>query len=221
MTGAEQKTNYQPGETFSTAIGDVVIRKFLGRGKSAYSYLVSQDDTDMVLKIMHNEPVPYYSFERNKVFLESNAYELLKSLGIIIPQMYCTNIEELYLVKEYIPGITGAEWIAGNDKNEEVIKQLFEISQVVESQNYNIDYFPANFVITGDKLYYIDYEINIFKAQWSLRNWGIYYWANEEGFREFRRSGDAASINIDLKKGLPIKEPFETQIVEWVSKYSV
>ena len=220
MISKNIKTTYEAGEIVKTEIGNLRINKYLGRGKSAYSYLAGSGRKDVVLKIMHNEPVPYYSFEKNKVLHETNAYELLKSLDISIPEMYCSNPEEQYLVKEYIPGMTGAEWIAESKENYNVIKQLFGISAAVESCKYNIDYFPANFVICLDKLYYIDYEANIYDERWNLKNWGIYYWANKEGFKRFLKEGDASAINIDVTKGLPIKEPFEEQIREWICKFA-
>ena len=62
---------------FETSIGDLLINKELGKGKSGYSYLATLDDIKFVLKLMHNEPCPYYKFGDNKVILELNAYKKL------------------------------------------------------------------------------------------------------------------------------------------------
>ena len=40
----------------------------------------------------------------------------------------------------------------------------------------NIDYYPTNFVVREDTLYYIDYECNAFMDEWSFERWGIQYW---------------------------------------------
>ena len=46
----------------------------------------------------------------------------------------------------------------------------------------NIDYYPTNFVVQNDLLYYIDYECNNYMAQWNFENWGIKYWSKTEDF---------------------------------------
>ena len=41
----------------------------------------------------------------------------------------------------------------------------------------NIDYFPTNFVIRSDGLWYIDYECNAYKPEWDFEHWGVRYWS--------------------------------------------
>ena len=41
----------------------------------------------------------------------------------------------------------------------------------------NIDYFPTNFVVQDELLYYIDYECNSYMEQWDFSHWGINYWS--------------------------------------------
>jgi TP53 regulating kinase and related kinases len=215
------KLIFEPGESVETNNGSLKIIKSLGKGKSGYSYLAESEHKNLVLKVMHDEPVPYYSFEIDKVASESNAYELLKALNIPVPEMYTASLKGNYLIKEYIPGITGAEWIIGHNEGESVISQLFDMANTMERNKFNLDYFPSNFVINDDQLFYVDYEVNNYNPEWDLKNWGIYYWANKEGFRKFLKEGDASAINIDVNKGLPIKGPFEDQVMEWIDKYAM
>ena len=42
--------------------------------------------------------------------------------------------------------------------------------------NTNIDYYPTNFVVQADRLYYIDYECNAYMEEWSFEAWGLQYW---------------------------------------------
>jgi hypothetical protein len=49
----------------------------------------------------------------------------------------------------------------------------------------NIDYFPTNFVVQDEKLYYIDYECNGYMEQWNFENWGIKYWSKSKEFLEY------------------------------------
>ncbi len=208
-------------ENFSTKLGNLIIKKLIGKGKSGHSYLAEFDDTLVVLKIMHDEPNSYYQFTDNKVKLEWNAFNKLNSIGIRIPYLIEHNAERNYIIKNYIEGDTAAEKIARSEINESIVAQLFEMSNRLRKEKVNIDYFPTNFVIddTGT-LYYIDYEINPFMQEWSLEEWGIYYWANSQGFSGFLKSGDASLINSDINKGIPIKDIFSKRVSSWIEKYS-
>lgn len=100
---------------------------------------------------------------------------------------------------------------------EEYILELLEISEKLKLENINIDYFPTNFVVEEDEMIYIDYEFNQYSEEWNFENWGIYYWVNQEGMKNFLETGDYSKINIDKDSGKPIKEPF-TGIVENILK---
>lgn len=49
----------------------------------------------------------------------------------------------------------------------------------------SIDYFPTNFVVQEDKLYYIDYECNDYMEEWNFENWGIKYWSQTKEFLKY------------------------------------
>lgn len=208
------------GSRFETEIGELFIKQFLGKGKSGYSYLSEVNNEFVILKLMHDEKSSYYHFASDKLSVEINAYNKLLELGINIPQLLNYNLEKQYLIKEFIDGQTGAEMIADNKICEKTISQLFGMSDITKKVNLNIDYFPTNFVIRKDILYYIDYEINLYSDEWNFENWGIYYWANSKGFKEFLKTGDPVSINRNLEKGIPFKIPFGEQIKEWIELYS-
>ncbi len=211
----------RPGDKFNSSIGILKIVRFLGKGKSGYSYLTESSGSNVVLKLMHGEPNPYYAFEGNKVDAESESYLKLLEAGITIPALIMSNPGENYLVKEYIPGTIASELIADGKIDESIIKRLFDFSSGAKSAGLNIDYFPNNFVIDpAGELYYIDYETNPYSFEWGLGNWGIYYWANSEGFRKFLETGEARFINSDVEKGIPHKETFETRVQKWIDNYS-
>lgn len=210
----------QAGNKFESKISELEVIKLLGKGKSAFSYLAKNSDNFYVLKLMHDEKVSYYDFKSDKTSVELSAYEKLNELGIKIPTLIAYDLERQYLVKEMIDGPTAAEYICENEINEEIIKQLFHMSIILRQAKLNIDFFPTNFVISKNELYYIDYEINEYSFEWGLENWGIYYWANGEGFKKFFETGDAKFINSDLAKGIPLKEPFDKKINKWIEKFS-
>ena len=65
------------------------------------------------------------------------------------------------------------------------VEQMKEMCVVLYAANTNIDYFPTNFVVQEDKLYYIDYECNDYMEEWNFENWGIKYWSQTKEFLEY------------------------------------
>jgi len=49
----------------------------------------------------------------------------------------------------------------------------------------NIDYFPTNFVVQNNEVFYIDYECNSYMDEWNFENWGIKYYSKTEEFLEY------------------------------------
>ncbi len=206
-------------ETVETSLGQVTLLGRLGKGKSGYSFLSWLNGRFVVLKRMHNEPCPYYTFPDNKVQMEVQAYQKLQQLGIPVPELLWFDAEQNCLVKEYIEGASGHHWLSWGEADESVIEQLFSISNRLRAHGLNIDYFPANFVIARGRLYYVDYEINPYSDAWSLDQWGIYYWANQAGMAEYARSRDWRGINENASSGIPIKAPFEEKVRKWKAKF--
>ncbi len=205
---------------FQAKSGNYRLEKLLGKGKSGYSYLALNNSKQYVLKKMHNEPCPYYTFG-DKTKAEIRAYQTLRDLNIPIPELIEYDFEKQYLIKIYIDGKTGAQAIAEDSLPEDAIRQLFIMSEKLAAQNLNIDYFPTNFIINRQQLCYIDYEINNYDSQWSLENWGLFYWANKTGMKEYLEVGNSLAINQSLESGIPIKMPFKERVSEWIRKYSL
>lgn len=207
-------------KTFISGLGELKIEKFIGKGKSGLSLLASVEEIKVVLKLMHNEVSPFYSFTDNKVKLEKYAYSILSETNLKIPKLLEANLDKNFLIKEYVDGVVASELIANNILDDQIIEQLFVISDEMKRINFNIDYFPDNFVVNENNIFYIDYELNIYDPKWNLENWGIYYWANSEGMKNFIETRDASFINSDLERGVPIKEPFRLLVKSWIEKYS-
>ncbi len=209
----------QSSSKYFSKIGEIDILEFLGKGKSGYSYLGKLNNRDVVLKIMHHEVIPYYSFTGNKVEAEIEAYNRLIEISENIPKLMDYNYEENYLIKEFISGEIASKEIAKNRISEKQIFELIELSEKLMKAQLNIDYFPSNFVIQKDKLFYIDYEINKYDENWSFKNWGIYYWLNNRGFRRFLETNDSSYINENINKGIPYKKEFENKINYFFNKF--
>ena len=160
------------------------VVKLLGHGKGGYSYLATDGTKEYVLKQIHHEPCDYYQFG-NKIESEMNDYKRLKEIGVPMPEMYDVDIKNERILKEYIKGDTIFDYVMIDKMKPEYIEQMKEMCVYLYAANTNIDYFPTNFVVQEDKLYYIDYECNDYMEEWNFENWGIKYWSQTEEFLEY------------------------------------
>ena len=161
-----------------------VVLKLLGHGKGGYSYLVTDGTKEYVLKQIHHEPCDYYQFG-NKIESEIKDYVRLKEIGIPMPAMLAVDMENERILKEYIKGDTIFDYVLQNEVKPAFVKQVKEMCVDLYAANINIDYFPTNFVVQDEKLYYIDYECNDYMAEWNFENWGIQYWSQTKAFWEY------------------------------------
>ena len=159
------------------------IIKLLGKGKGGYSYLAEKDGNQYVLKQIHHEPCEYYTFG-NKIEAEQNDYNRLLNTGIRIPKMLDIDISEERILKEYIDGPTIFDLVKNDAMKDIYLEQVREMARKVYEAGLNIDYFPTNFVVQNDLIYYIDYECNNYMDEWNFENWGIKYWSKTKEFLE-------------------------------------
>ena len=155
--------------------------KLLGHGKGGYSYLALCDGFQVVLKQIHHEPCDYYSFG-DKFQSELFDYQRLKDANIKIPELIDHDKEKEIIIKEYIEGKTIFEMIEEGLSVNEYLPQVRIMAEQAKEKNLNIDYFPTNFVVKDELLYYIDYECNEYMEEWSFDKWGIKYWSYTREF---------------------------------------
>lgn len=160
------------------------VIKLLGKGKGGYSYLVTDGENEYVLKQIHHEPCSYYQFG-NKLESEMNDYKKLTEIGITMPKMLDVDVENERILKEYICGDTIFDLVLQDRVKEDYFAQIRSMCKVLYKENTNIDYFPTNFVVQNEKLYYIDYECNNYMEEWNFENWGIKYWSKTEEFLKY------------------------------------
>jgi len=165
-------------------IEDYKIIKLLGRGKSAYSYLVEKDQSFFVYKQMHQEKIDYYQFD-DKLEHELIAYKYLENSSIRIPKLVSFNKKKQYLIKEYIEGPTLAEYICKGLFDLDAYLTLYAHAMMLEDKKINIDYFPTNFIIKDHEIIYIDYEINKYDSKWDFLNWGSIFLFHQKGFEYY------------------------------------
>lgn len=171
-------------KTMQVNCRDFSIIKLLGKGKGGYSYLASDGQWQYVLKQIHHEPCDYYRFG-NKIEAEIRDYDRLKAVGIRMPEMIEVDIPQERILKEYIEGETIFDLVLADRMKPDYLEQVREMCRVLYVTHINIDYFPTNFVVQNEKLYYIDFECNDYMDEWNFENWGIKYWSKTDAFREY------------------------------------
>ena len=160
------------------------IKRLLGKGKGGYSYLAARDGKEYVVKQIHHEPCSYYQFG-NKIQSEINDYNRLQKIGIRMPVMLDVDTDNERILKEYIEGETIYELVRDDKMKPDYPAQLRAMCELLYPANTNIDYFPTNFVVRDDVLYYIDYECNDYMEEWNFENWGIKYWSKTPEFLQY------------------------------------
>ncbi len=159
------------------------VIQLLGHGKGGYAYLAEGEDGPVVVKKIHHEPCPYYSFG-NKIEAEKRDYERLRKAGIRMPAMFAIDEEAEIIVKEYIAGETVFDLVRDGGSAEPYLDQVREMAAKAKEAGLNIDYFPTNFVIRDGLIWYVDYECNEYMEKWNFENWGIRYWSRTPEFLE-------------------------------------
>ena len=164
--------------------------RLLGKGKGGYSYLVSRDGSEYVLKQIHHEPCSYYQFG-DKLAAELNDYRRLTEVGLRMPLLLETDVSQERILKEYIAGDTIFKLVCRDAMREDYFCQIREICTKLYAAGLNIDYFPTNFVVRDGLLYYVDFECNRYMQEWDFEHWGIKYWSKTTEFLQYlRESGD-------------------------------
>lgn len=180
---SEQKTMQVNGKEYQ-------ILKLLGKGKGGYSYLAEDAAGQYVLKQIHHEPCDYYQFG-NKIEAEQHDYERLSKIGIRMPEMLDIDLENERILKEYIEGDTIFDLVLQGRMKPKYLDQMYAMCELLYPANTNIDYFPTNFVVRNEEIFYVDYECNDYMEQWNFENWGIHYWSKTEQFMDYVKNIEA------------------------------
>ena len=160
------------------------IIKLLGKGKGGYSYLAESGNNRYVLKQIHHEPCDYYQFG-NKLEAEIRDYKKLKEIGIKMPAMLETDVKNERILKEFIDGDTIYQLVLEDKMKTDYIEQLHRMCALLYAANTNIDYFPTNFVVHNEEIYYVDFECNDYMEEWNFENWGVKYWSKTPEFLQY------------------------------------
>ena len=157
------------------------VIRLLGKGRGGYLYLAASGTGHFVLKQIHHEPCDSYTFG-NKILAEHYDYHRLLNAGIRIPKMIDIDFENERIVKEYIEGDTIFDLVKNDIPVERYLSQVRDMARLAKNAGLCLDYFPTNFIVHKELLYYIDYECNSYMDEWNFENYGVKYWSKTPEF---------------------------------------
>lgn len=163
---------------------ELAVLRLLGKGKGGYSYLVTDGQRQYVLKQIHHEPCDYYQFG-NKLEAELRDYQRLKKIGVPMPCLLETDVQQERILKEFIDGETIFDLVRQERMEERYFAQIRALCRKLYAAGTNIDYFPTNFVVQNGQLFYVDYECNDYMERWDFEHWGVKYWRKTPEFIEY------------------------------------
>ena len=99
--------------------------------------------------------------------------------------MLDVDMEKERILKEYVEGDTIYELVLQDKMKPGYMEQLQDMCTLLYAAHTNIDYFPTNFVVQNETVYYIDFECNDYMEEWNFENWGIKYWSKTPEFLQY------------------------------------
>ncbi len=190
--------------------------KELNQVSNGKFFLYDRNNELVVIKELSQKIDSEGEYEIDK---ELFSYERLKALDLYTPKLLGYNRENNIVIKEYLEGKDLLGIIRDESLTRDNYIELLRYSELLNSDNLNIDYFPANFILKEDKLYYVNYKVFPYSEELNLRNWGIYYWINNEGIKRYMESGDEYFINVNNEKRPVITEELNKKRDELYREY--
>ncbi len=169
---------------------EYAVEKLLGKGKGGYSFLVTDEESNpFTIKQIHHEKCSYYTFPEDKLGLELRHYDFLKGIGVKMPTLLDFDRDQEIILKEYINGPTLMDLVMKGQITVEQMMYMQNLQELCQKNNVNIDYFPTNFIVQNDEIFYVDYELNVYDEKWNFDNWGRKYYSREtREFQEYLQS---------------------------------
>ena len=159
------------------------IRRLLGRGTGGCSYLVADEHGEYVVKQFQQES-DGADPSGGRLAAQRRGYARLLSVGIPMPRLLDVDEENGRILKEYISGRTAAELAGEGRLPEFCIRQVKAMCARLYPAQLNLNYDPANFVLSVDRLYYVDYECSDYAPEWDFEHCGVQRWKNIKPYKK-------------------------------------
>lgn len=170
--------------------------RILGEGKSAVSWLYTALEGPGQITVKRYQTKDYNQIPHAEALdFELESWKRMAGSGIAVPRLRGFDREAYVLVKDFVPGTVLIDDVAQGTVEEDAFRQLFQMAGQLRKAGWHVDFYPANFVMSGGRLWCIDYEAHPYNAEWGLEEWGIWYWVNAEGIRTTLANPDAGVLN--------------------------
>ena len=114
-----------------------------------------------------------------------------------MPALIDVDTKKERILKEFIAGDTIYELVLQDRMKQTFVDQVRSMCALLYAAHTNIDYFPTNFVVQEEEIYYIDFECNDYMEEWNFENWGIKYWSKTPEFLQYvKEHGNDAAITV-------------------------
>jgi len=104
-----------------------------------------------------------------------------------MPELIEVDREKELILKAFIDGPSIYELVLREEMVTDYYEQVRAMCRMLYPAGLNIDYFPTNFIVEDGKLWYIDYECNVYDPRWDFEHWGNDYWWKSPVFLEYEQ----------------------------------
>lgn len=151
------------------------VLRIFGEAKGGRYYLVTDGNKMYTLKAFNETALPNGD-SKSKMKRELECYNTLSPLNINMPKLITCDEENQALLKEYIPGPSINMLVLEQGMKDEYFDQIGEMCKVLYDKGLNIDYFPTNFVVNDNVVFYLEYDCFDYSDARNFANWGAKYW---------------------------------------------
>lgn len=144
--------------------------RLLGHGKGGYSYLAKGPEGNVVVKQINNESCG------KKIEKEISDYNRLVHIGMKLPRLLESDLDQEIIVKEFIDGPSAASLASEGKLEQWMLEAARGMSQQAQKESLDLDWDPTNFIVLDHDIYYVDYECNAYDPKRSLESWGMDHW---------------------------------------------
>ena len=138
---------------------------------------LSNSKTENICLVKNLDTLYVYKELDSQIFdFELYSYKILKKLELNIPNLISIDKKNKVIISEYIQGENTEHLINTKKLEQGALMEIFAISELVNINNYNIDYQPSNFILKDKQLVYIKYAIYPYDELFNFHNYGVYFW---------------------------------------------
>lgn len=177
------------------------IIKPLKKTQSCYTYLAERDNKKYILRNIFHDEREYLTLE-DKFNDIGKSFEKFEKSGLNVAKLVDIDLFSQCIVTEYIDGDSALDLIINKSLDEKYIYQMLDLQPKIIKNEFNINYFPENFIIANDTIYYIDLECKEYDKSFNFKNYGIYFWIYNRRLKKYNKTKD---INKVVNNCMPIK----------------